>query len=209
MLLNSRLYLVLDKDICRQNNVVDTLRQVNKGTIDLVQLREKSACDRDFFRDAELIKQLCQRQGIIFLINDRLDIARVCDADGLHLGQSDLPLKQARRILGKGKIIGISCHSLTQAQKAQAQGADYISIGPIFSTLIKPDLKPINLKLIKIIDQKIKIPLFVIGGINSHNVNKVISYGAKRIALCRAICCAQNIRKAAQELRDIIDCIGN
>jgi len=138
-----------------------------------------------------------------------LDIARVCDADGLHLGQSDLPLKQARRILGKGKIIGISCHSLTQAQKAQAQGADYISIGPIFSTLIKPDLKPINLKLIKIIDQKIKIPLFVIGGINSHNVNKVISYGAKRIALCRAICCAQNIRKAAQELRDIIDCIGN
>ncbi len=204
MLLGSRLYLVLDKDSCRQGNVVSIFRRVNKEAIDLVQLRENTACDRDFLKDAKIIKQLCQKQ-VIFLINNRLDIAQITDADGLHLGQSDLPLGTARRILGENKIIGVSCHTLTQALRAEAKGADYISIGPIFRTQTKPNLKPINLRLIRTIKQKIKIPFFVIGGINHSNINEVISYGAKRVALCRAICCAQNINKATLELRNLIN----
>jgi thiamine-phosphate pyrophosphorylase len=203
LLLSSRVYLVLDKDSCRRGNVVSVFRQVDKEAIDLVQLRENTACDRDFLRDAELIKRLCQKR-IIFLINNRLDIALVTNADGLHLGQSDLPLRQARRIL-KDKIIGISCHNLAQALKAQDGGADYISIGPIFRTQTKPNLKPINLTLIKTINQRIKIPFFAIGGINRSNINEVISYGAKRIALCRGICRAKNVKKAALELRNLIN----
>lgn len=155
-------------------------------------------------QDAQKIKQLCKKRGIVFLVNNRLDISKIVDADGLHIGQSDLPLRVARRILGKDKIIGVSCHNLTHALKAQTEGADYISIGPIFSTPIKPHTKPINLNLIKAIEQKIKIPFFAIGGINHSNIKKVISYGAKRVAVCRAICCAKNPGKAAKDLKEII-----
>ena len=169
-----------------------------------MQLRETATCDRDFLRDAEIIKRLSQRKGVIFLINNRLDIALITAADGLHLGQSDLPLSEARRALGKNKIIGKSCHNLVQAQRAQAEGADYISVGPIFPTLTKPDLTPINLKILKMINKKIDIPFFAIGGINHTNIKEVISHGAKRVALSRAICRAQNIPKATRELRSLI-----
>ncbi len=204
MLSSSRLYLVLDKDSCYRGNVVSVFRQVDKDAIDLVQLRENTACDRDFLKDAGIIKRLCQKR-IIFLINNRLDIVQIINDDGLHLGQSDLPLRQARRILGENKIIGISCHNLSQALKAQDEGADYISIGPIFLTRTKPNLKPINSRLIKTINQRIRIPFFAIGGINRSNVNEVISYGAGRIALCRAICRARNIKEASLELRNPIN----
>jgi thiamine-phosphate pyrophosphorylase len=152
-------------------------------------------------RDAKVIKQLANQRGIVFIVNNRLDIAQLVGADGLHLGQSDLPLKPARRILGKDKLIGISCHNLSQALNAQSQGADYISIGPLFCTKTKPGLKPINPKLIKMISQRVRIPYFVIGGLNYSNINKAISYGARRIALCRAICRAGNIKKTSLNLR--------
>ena len=204
MLLSSRLYLVLDKENCFPDNVIDIFRQVNQAGIDLVQLRETTACDRDFLKHAEIIKRLCQQQGVIFLINNRLDIALIAAADGLHLGQSDLPLSAARRMLGKNKIIGKSCRNLPQALKAQAEGADYISIGPIFPTLTKPDLTPINLKILKRINQKIKIPFFAIGGINRSNINEVISHGVRRVALSRAICRAKNIKNITRALRSLI-----
>ena len=180
------------------------MRQVGRTGIDLVQLRAKAALDRDLLKDAKIIHQLCQERGIIFIINNRLDIAQVVDADGLHLGQADLPLRAARVFLGRNKIIGISCHNLTQALKAEAEGADYISIGPAFSTLTKPSLKPINLRLIKMINRKLKIPFFAIGGISQANINKVKSYGAKRVAVCRAICRAKNIKKSVCNLRNLI-----
>jgi len=202
--LNSRLYLVLDRDTCYQGKTVDVFRQVDKGAVDLVQLRANTAPDREFLRDAENIKRLAHRRGIIFIINNRLDIAQIVDADGVHLGQSDSPIKLARKILGEDKIIGLSCHNLTQALKAQSEGADYISIGPLFRTKTKPESKPIPPKFIKMIDKRIGIPYFVIGGINRSNIGKVISYGAKRMALCRAICCAKNIKKTSLDLRKFL-----
>jgi len=205
LLLHSRLYLVLDKDTCHQGNIIDTFRQLGKGAIDLVQLRANTTCDRDLMRDAKVIKQLANQRGIVFIVNNRLDIAQLVGADGLHLGQSDLPLESARRTLGKDKIIGISCHNLSQALNAQSQGADYISIGPLFCTKTKPGLKPINPKLIKVINQRIRIPYFAIGGLGYSNINKAASYGVKRIALCRAICRARNITKASINLRKQIN----
>jgi thiamine-phosphate pyrophosphorylase len=204
LLLNSRLYLVLDKDSCWQGNAIGIFRKVNKLGIDLVQLRENAASDLDFLKDAKIIKRLCSKRTI-FLINNRADIAKLVDADGLHLGQSDLPITEARRILGENKIIGMSCHNLTQAKDAEVQGADYISIGPVFRTKIKPTLKPISLKLIMTIEQRIKIPFFAIGGIRHSNLGRVISGGAKRVALCRAICRAQDVEKATRRLRALID----
>lgn len=204
MLLKSRLYLVLDKDFCYRGNISGLFRQVNKVGVDLVQLREHASSDRDFLKHAKIIKRICSRQTI-FIINNRLDIAQLINADGLHLGQSDLPIRQARRILGKNKIIGISCHNLIQALKAQVEGADYISIGPVFRTQVKPDLKSINLKLIKMIKKRIKLPLFAIGGINHSNINRVFSSGIQGIALCRAICCAKDVKQATLELRNLIN----
>ena len=98
--MHSRLYLVLDKDACYQGNTIDILRRVDRGIIDLVQLRANSSCDRDFLREARNVKRLARKQGIAFIINNRLDVAQIVDADGLHLGQSDLPLKIAKKILG-------------------------------------------------------------------------------------------------------------
>jgi thiamine-phosphate pyrophosphorylase len=204
LLSNSRLYLILDKDSCYQGNPVAVFRKVAKDSIDLVQLRENTANTRDFLRDAGIIKRLSKRR-IIFLINNRLDIALLSGADGLHLGQSDLPLASARRALGRDKIIGISCRNLAQALRAQEQGADYVSIGPIFPTPLKPDLNPLGLGLIRKIKANIKIPFFVIGGINRSNINKVVSSGAGRVAVCRAICQARNIKRAGRDIRGIID----
>jgi thiamine-phosphate pyrophosphorylase len=203
-LANSRLYLILDKDYCHQGNVVGIIKQISKKAVDLVQLRQEATRDRDFLIDAKIIKQVCLKKGIVFLINNRLDIAKIIDADGVHLGQSDLPLSAVRDILGENKIIGITCRNLTQALKAESQGADYISIGPIFRTQIKPKLNPINFKLVNTIHQRIKIPIFVIGGINHSNIKKVKFSGAKRFAICRAICCAKNAKKASYDLRNLI-----
>lgn len=205
LLVNCRLYLILDKRSSPQNNAAGLFRRLNKTGIDMVQLREKAVCDSDFLKDAEVIKRLCQNRGIIFLINNRLDIAQIINADGLHLGQSDLPLTSARKILGKNKIIGVSCRNLTHALKAQDQGANYISVGPIFATPLKPGLTPVSSKVIKSINKQIKIPVFAVGGINRSNIKKIVSFNMDRIALCRAICRAGNIKKTIRELKNLID----
>ncbi|MFH1339578.1 MAG: thiamine phosphate synthase [Candidatus Omnitrophota bacterium] len=204
-LLNSRLYLILDKNACPGRNAVKTFGRLGRGEIDIVQLRENAACDREFLKDAEIIRRLSWKHGIIYIVNNRPDIALLADADGLHLGQSDLTLEAARRLLGKNKILGVSCHNLAQALKAQSEGADYIGIGPVFKTPTKPDLVPINLNLLRAVNQKISIPSFAIGGIDKGNIKTAMSYGAKRFAVCRAICRAKNVKKAIFELRNKIN----
>lgn len=205
LLLNSRLYLILDKDTCPGGDVAGIFRQVSKSGIDMVQLRENTACNREFLRDARIIRRLSRECGIIYIVNNRADIALLSDADGLHLGQSDLTLNDARKLLGRNKIFGISCHNLSETLKAQDEGADYIGIGPVFQTKTKPDSQPLNLSLLKKINRKIKIPYFVIGGIDSSNIRAIISSGAKRFAVCRAICHAKNVKKAASDLKKLID----
>ncbi len=136
----------------------------------------------------------------LFIINDSLDIACACGADGVHLGQEDFPLKLARKILGKHKIIGISCHNLAQAIKAQRQGADYIGIGPIFKTPTKPEYKAIGLKVLRELKNIIKIPYFAIGNIDQSNIKEIIACKTKRIAVCRAILKAKDPEYAAEQL---------
>ncbi|HNW39690.1 MAG TPA: thiamine phosphate synthase [Candidatus Omnitrophota bacterium] len=168
--------------------------------IGLIQLRDKFSSKAQVLKFALKLAKLLNSTKTLFIVNDYPEIAAAAQADGVHLGQDDLSLKQAREILGKDKIIGISCHNLVQAQKAQRDGADYIGIGPVYSTATKPGCRPIGLKTIKELKGKIKIPYFAIGNINESNLAQVRSTGVSRLAVCRAILEAQDPRQVAKQL---------
>lgn len=192
LLKKSRLYAVVDKKISGKR-ALSIVQKIKDLGIDIIQFRDKLSDKETILRDAGCLRKLLINTKNIFIINDYLDIAKLIDCDGVHLGEDDLPIEIARGLLGPDKIIGISCHNLKQALNAQSEGADYISIGPVFATSLKPEYKPLGLDLIKEISKKIKIPLFAIGGINENNINKVLSSGVKRVAICRAICKAKDI----------------
>lgn len=196
LLKESRLYVIVDKKIAGQHSLLDIVSKVRGTGAGIIQFRDKESKKKDVLRNAFLMHKLLLNTGKLFIINDYLDIARLIDSDGLHLGQHDTSIEIARRVLSKDKIIGVSCHNLKQALNAQERGADYISIGPIFATPTKPEYGPIGLALIKALKEKIKIPFFAIGDVNLSNINKFMSAGAKRVAICRAILQAKNISSA-------------
>lgn len=171
------------------------------GGADVIQLRDKDATAKELIKVARPIRQLTHKTKVLFIINDRLKIAKAVDADGVHLGQDDSPIKVARSILGRNKIIGLSTHSLSQAKEAQKSGADYISVGPIFATPTKPEYKAVGLDLIKKVKRAIKIPFVAIGGIDASNIDEILSAGASHVAVVRAVCGAKDIRRAASFLK--------
>ncbi len=178
------------------------------GGADIVQLRSKNVSDRSLLQIGACMRELADGYGKLFFVNDRPDLAIVLKADGLHLGQDDMPIAVARRLcrLAKAPLwIGKSTHSLSQALEAQKEGADYIGVGPIFGTPTKPDYKPVGLDLIRQLKRKIKIPFVVIGGIDETNLHKVLEAGATRVAFVRAIFQARDIYDAAKKLRRQIE----
>ncbi|MBL7130865.1 MAG: thiamine phosphate synthase [Candidatus Omnitrophica bacterium] len=185
-------------------DVVKFLRNLKSSGVDIVQLRDKLNNDRVFLKEAFRIKEICKNYAMPFIINDRSDLARAVDSDGLHLGQDDLPIDLARKILGRNKIIGISCHTIREALKAQREGADYISFGPIFSTPLKPQTKAQGLNLLKRLIRDIKIPFFAIGGINPGNISRIMHRGVKRVAVCRSILVSSNPGQAAKQLESCL-----
>ncbi|MDD4910132.1 MAG: thiamine phosphate synthase [Candidatus Omnitrophica bacterium] len=196
------LYLVLDKDICADTKRLPAVSaQAARAGVGLIQFRAKNAAAAEIIGIAYRIKGILSKYGIPLILNDRADIARIVDADGLHLGQDDLPLERAREIIGRGKLIGISCHSINQCLKAQKEGADYISVGPVFKTPTKPAYAPVGLSLIRWAAKNVGIPFFAIGGINSGNLNSVIDSGAERIAVVREICGAKDVSKKVSFLK--------
>jgi len=197
------LYVILDVDICAScGDIVEIARKTILGGADILQLRAKKSSDREILKIGQAIKNLLHKSKALFVLNDRADLAQALDADGMHLGQQDLPVKDARRILGKDKIIGVSTHSVSQAQEAEKLGADYIAIGPIFATATKPDLAPLGTQSISQVKDKIKIPFVAIGGIDLNNLDEVSSAGAKGVAVCRAIITAGDVFKAARKFRE-------
>jgi len=200
LLKQSRLYLILDKSTLKKRSLENIYSIVSNRNIDIVQLRDKRSAKKDILNFATKLSKRLRDGRTLFIVNDYVDLAQACKADGVHLGQSDLSLKQARKILGKHKIIGISCHNLSQAQKAQKEGADYIGIGPVFKTATKPGYKTIGLKVLKELKEKIKIPYFAIGGINQGNIDKIISCAGRRVAVCGEILEAKNPKQASAKL---------
>lgn len=201
LLKESPVYVIVDKEVISHKSIFDIVNKIKYLGPIIIQLRDKISKKEEILKDALLLHKLLLNTKTIFIINDYLDVAKIVNSDGIHLGQADTSIEIARHILGKDKLIGVSCHNLKQAQKAQIRQADYISIGPIFSTPTKPDYKPVGLDLIKKIKAKIRIPFFAIGGINEKNIDEVLAYGAKRVAVCSAICQTYDTVKVTQRLK--------
>ena len=175
------------------------------GGADAVQLRDDELSDYQVLEIAARLKDICARHKAFFILNNRPDLALALDADGVHIGQDDIPLKFARQILGSMKIIGVSVSSLGEALKAEKEGASYIGFGPVFDTPIKSGKKALGLDAMTLIKKRVKIPLIAIGGIDLENVSQVIDSGADGISVIRAVCGAKDITKAAKDLRAKID----
>lgn len=177
--------------------------------VGIFQLRDKSSSKARLLSSAIRLVKFLRNSGSLFIVNDHIDVAVLSGADGVHLGQGDLPLEEVRMLLGKDKVIGISCHNLSQALKAQEKGADYIGIGPIYPTATKPGCRPVGLKVLRRLKGKIKIPYFAIGGIGEKNINEVLAAGARRIAVSRSVLKAKDPAGAARrlysKLKDILN----
>ncbi len=198
LLLNTSLYLIVSVTDYKQLSLLYSRAQkALKAGIKILQLRCKGLEDCTFYNLALRFRELTRRRSSLFILNDRVDIAFNCNADGVHLGQNDLPLACARNILGKNKIIGKSTHYLKQALQAQSERADYIGFGPIFKTKTKPNTDAIGPDAIRLL-KNIKIPFFVLGGINQDNIKEVVSAGARRVAVSSTILSRRNTERAVR-----------
>lgn len=180
------LYLISDTAISGITHM-ETFRIAIASGVKTIQLREKLISKRELYREAMAIRTLTRRHKVMFIINDYVDIAFLVDADGVHLGQNDMPVKEARKILGKNKIIGVSTHNLKQAVDAQREGADYVGFGPIFYTQTKDAGRPKGISSLKQIRGHIRIPIVAIGGITVDSVLEVMDGGADAVAVISAI----------------------
>ncbi len=194
------LYLVTDRDLMSTKTLEEAVEQALKGGCTLVQLREKTACSRDFYETAINIKTITDKYNVPLIINDRVDIAMAIDADGVHVGQSDLSAEVVRKIIGKDKILGVSAGSVEKAIEAQRDGADYIGVGALFSTSTKTDAKSVSIETLRKIVNEVSIPVVGIGGINSENVVQLKNTGINGIAVVSAIIAQKEIKLSAEKM---------
>jgi len=196
----AKLYLILDTQVLDYGALLQVLKDSVRGGIDIVQLRDKKGSTKEILDFCRKVLKITKHQ-IPFIVNDRADLAFFSGADGLHLGQEDLKYSLAFRMLGKNKIIGVSCQTLDQALKAQAQGVDYIGFGSVFQTKTKPGRQAMDLGLLQKVIRQVKIPVFSIGGISRGNIDQLIRLGVERVAVCRDILLAKDTVKAVKELK--------
>lgn len=197
------LYLVTDRKMLRERDLGQSIELAIQGGVTLVQLREKSVSTREFLELAIRVKEITSRYRIPLIINDRLDIALAVDADGLHVGQDDLPMLKARELF-PNKIIGVSASTLAEALLAQQQGADYLGVGAIFSTSTKTDAPEVSLEQLELIKKSVTIPVVAIGGINETNLEQVLATGIDGVSVVSAILAKEDILMAAKRLRELI-----
>jgi len=196
------IYLVTDRDLCIYHNLTTVIKKSILGGVRIVQLREKSCSTKEFLEIAKEIKELLKNTNIPFIINDRVDIALAVQADGVHLGQSDMPLEIARKLLGDQAIIGISIEEFDQLHSIPSSAnIDYIGVSPIFSTPTKTDTKNIwGIEGLKKIRRDTSLPIVAIGGINEGNAKEIISAGADSIAVVSYLCSALDPEENAKKI---------
>ena len=200
------LYLVTDRKLARGRSTLDIVSAAVSGGVTCVQLREKDCSTLDFIEEALAIKKFLKTREVPLIINDRLDVALAVAADGVHLGQSDMPLEMARKIAGRSMLIGISAESVQDAVEAEKGGADYLGVSPIYATPTKSDTAPpLGLEGLQEIRKRVKIPLAAIGGLNESNAAEVIRHGADGVAVVSAIVAADDPGTSARKLKQIID----
>jgi len=195
-----KLYVIISSNLTKKP-ILETLQDVIQGGADAIQLREKMMSDNEFFALAKEFKKITSGAKTIFIVNDRAEIAKKVDADGLHIGQSDISVRNARRIIGYNKILGVSTHTIAQARRAQREGADYIGVGPIFYTETKSHEPPVGLDYLKQVKKEITIPFVAIGAITLENLNEVLNAGGSRIAVCSVIIGSDNIIQATRSFK--------
>ncbi|WP_019518579.1 thiamine phosphate synthase [Faucicola boevrei] len=207
-----QLYLVADQNcLPKDTSLIDAVEQAILGGVSIVQLREKTADTRTFYQQAVAIKTRCQLHDVPLLINDRLDIALAIGADGVHLGQSDMPCDIARQLLGDNKIIGISARNVTEAVQAHQQGADYLGVGAVFGTSTKTDAKLLDMATLVEIMDSVDLPIVLIGGINETNLPSLQQQlhtqkiSVAGVAVVSAILAKDNPFHASQQLRRLLN----
>ncbi len=194
------LYLCTDRELMSTDTLEEAVTQAIEGGCTVIQLREKDCSSLDFYRTALNIRQITKKYNVPFIINDRVDIALAVDADGVHVGQSDLPAKEVRRILGPDKILGVSAARLPEAVKAVEDGADYLGVGAMYPTGTKTDARPVTMEELKEIRSAVNVPIVVIGGINLNTLDNFKNTGIDGLAVVSAVIGAKDIKKAAEAM---------
>jgi thiamine-phosphate pyrophosphorylase len=192
------LYVVLDRAAARGRDLDDVLAQAIAGGCRMAQLREKSWPSGRLLPLAERLRERCARASVTFIVNDRVDLALAVGADGVHLGQDDLPARLARPLLRPSMILGLSTHSVEQARAARDAGADYIAVGSMFPSATKTDFELVGPALLRKLRGEIRVPLVGIGGITPDNAGEVVAAGADGVAVISAVCAADDPRAAAE-----------
>ena len=195
------IYPIIDISLISSDKIGKTAQAVIDGGAKILQLRAKKLSSREFLETARIIRKITKDKGAVFIVNDRIDIALLTDADGVHLGQDDLPVKEARRLLGNNKIIGYSTHNIREALEAKKLPVDYISFGPIFATKTKEDAQtPKGLKGLDEVMKAVKIPIVAIGGITETNMAHVLKQGVESVAMISEILAAKDISQKINRL---------
>lgn len=199
------LYVIVDTQALRGRGEIEVARQAIQGGARIIQLRDKLRPKGMLVPLARELKRVCAESDVLFIVNDYIDLAIDSDADGLHIGQEDLPFVTARKMLPGDKILGCSAATLEEALKAEKEGADYIAIGSIYSTPSKPGTRIAGLETLRQGKKKVSVPVVAIGGINEDNIAEVISAGADAVAVISAVLGADNVKEASQKLAAIIN----
>ena len=194
------LCVIIDTQALKGRSHIEVAAQVVRGGAKAIQLRDKLHSKRELLPIAQQLKNLCAEHNVPFIINDCLDLVLATDADGLHLGQNDLPVSVARKLLPMGKILGCSTTAVNQAITAESEGADYIAVGSIYPTISKETAKVVGLERLRQIRQAVALPLVAIGGITKDNATEVIAAGADSVAVISAVLGAENIEDATRQI---------
>jgi len=198
------LYVVLDRGAAGDRDLVPLLDAVLAGGCRVVQLREKIIPLSDLYPVARALRRRCREAGCLFIVNDRVDLALAVEADGVHVGQDDLPAREARRLLRPGMILGVSTHDESQARRARDDGADYVAVGSMFPTGSKTGFRLVGPDLLRRVRPEIRVPLVAIGGITVDNVAEVIRAGADAVAVISAVCASPDPAAAARRFLETI-----
>ncbi len=195
------LYAVTDRAWAGKETLYEQVEAALKGGVTCVQLREKELDETAFLQEAKELCALCRRYGVPFLVNDNVEIAIACGADGIHVGQEDLAAGEVRRRVGENMILGVSVHTVEEARQAVRDGADYLGLGAVFPTNTKTDVEQMPNETLRAICDAVDVPIVAIGGINRGNILKLAGSGVDGVALVSAIFSAEDIEGACRELR--------
>ena len=199
------LYAVTDRTWVKDTTLMGQVKEALEGGITFLQLREKHLSKEEFIKEAREMKELSKEYKVPFVINDNIEVALAVDADGVHIGQDDMSVEEARKLLGEDKIIGVSAHNVEEAIKAQKGGADYLGVGAVCATSTKKDANVVSKEEIKKICHTVEIPVVAIGGIKKENIKTLEGTDVDGVAVVSAIFAAKDIKKDTKQLRSLVE----